>query len=266
MNLNENIFRANDIRGVAYEDLTEDVVFDLGKVLGSIALERGQKRFIVGRDGRKSSPDIFEWLSNGVLSSGCSVIDIGICTSPMFYFSTHNLLEGSGVIITGSHNPSQYNGFKIVFDKKSSTSKQIQGIKEKILKKDFKNGEGATSSISVHKDYVNSIIDDISLKKRLNIAIDCGNGAAGIVAKEIFEGIGCKVTCLNLELDGNFPNHHPDPSRPENLKELIDTVKKNSLDIGLAFDGDADRLGIISSQGNIIYPDMQMIIFFRIHC
>ena len=184
MDLNQNIFRANDIRGIAYEDLSESVVTDLGKALGSESLERNITQFIIGRDARLSSPDIFEWLSSGVLSTGCNVIDIGLVTSPMFYFSTFELSTSSGVVITGSHNPGEYNGFKIVFKNRSTSSEEILDIKRRILKKDFFRGAGTIKSADIKENYIDRIVSDISIKENLKISIDCGNGAAGVVAKK----------------------------------------------------------------------------------
>ena len=261
MTLNKNIFRANDIRGIAYEDLNEDVVVGLGKALGSLTLKSGGNEFLVGRDGRNSSPDMFKWLTRGIIQSGCNVINIGIVPSPVLYFATHKLDCSNGVIITGSHNPSEYNGFKIIINGKSLLSNEIQFIKTIIEKELFEKGLGSIRDISILEEYQQNIINDISLKRPLKIAIDCGNGAGSVHAKDTFEKLGCKVHDLYCELDGDFPNHHPDPSRPENLKDLIDLVVGSNLDIGLAFDGDADRLGVISPSGEIIYPDMQMIIF-----
>ncbi len=263
MDLNQNIFRANDIRGIAYEDLSESVVTDLGKALGSESLERNITQFIIGRDARLSSPDIFEWLSSGVLSTGCNVIDIGLVTSPMFYFSTFELSTSSGVVITGSHNPGEYNGFKIVFENRSTSSEEILDIKRRILKKDFFRGAGTIKSADIKENYIDRIVSDISIKENLKISIDCGNGAAGVVAKKVYEALGCEVIELFGEPDGNFPNHHPDPSKPENVKDLIESVIDNRSKIGLAFDGDADRLGVISPKGKMIYPDMQMILFSK---
>ena len=261
MELNDNIFRANDIRGIAFEDLTEEVVFALGKSLGTESINRKQNDFIIGRDGRVSSPQLFEWLSGGVLSAGCNVIDIGIVPSPVFYHSTFNLNSSSGVVITGSHNPADYNGFKILFNNNSTSSEEIQSIKKRIKEKDFLSGTGNIQSFDVVESYVEEVTNNIKLKRPLNISIDCGNGAASVVAERIYKGLGCEVEGLFCDLDGEFPNHHPDPSRPENVEDLIKSVAKNSSDIGLAFDGDADRLGVISPSGEMIFPDMQMILF-----
>jgi len=261
MEVNQHIFRANDIRGVAYEDLTKEVVIKLGKSLGSEALERGVKDFVIGRDGRLSSPDMYEWLSRGVLSTGCNVINIGIVTSPMFYHSTFVLESASGVVITGSHNPGEYNGFKVVFNNQSTSSEEIVSLKKRILNNDFKTGEGLCRDEDIKESYINEIISSVKLNKQLNISIDCGNGSAGMIAKEVYERLGCNVRELYGDLDGQFPNHHPDPSKVENMIDLIKDVEENQSCVGLAFDGDADRLGVISPKGEIIYPDRQMILF-----
>jgi len=261
MEVNQHIFRANDIRGVAYKDLTEEVVIKLGKSLGSEALERGVKDFVIGRDGRLSSPDMYEWLSRGVLSTGCNVINIGIVTSPMFYHSTFVLESASGVVITGSHNPGEYNGFKVVFNNQSTSSEEIVSLKKRILNNDFKTGEGLCRDEDIKESYINEIISSVKLNKQLNISIDCGNGSAGMIAKEVYERLGCNVRELYGDIDGQFPNHHPDPSKVENMLDLIKDVEENKSCVGLAFDGDADRLGVISPKGEIIYPDRQMILF-----
>ena len=263
MKLNEHIFRANDIRGIAYDDLNEQVVSFLGRSLGSEALSRDIKELIIGRDGRVSSPEIMEWLSSGILSTGCNVIDIGIVTSPMLYHSTFELAASSGVVITGSHNPGEYNGFKIVFKNRSTSSDEILLLKKRIINRDFQFGQGKLDKADIKESYINRIVKSIQLNKALDISIDCGNGAAGVVAKEIYEKLGCNVTELYGNPDGLFPNHHPDPSKKENMLDLIDNVAKNNSAVGLAFDGDADRLGVISPTGEMIYPDRQMILFSR---
>ena len=263
MQLNQNIFRANDIRGIAYEDLTEEVVQSLGKALGSEAIDRNVQEFIVGKDARLSSPQIFDWLSSGIISTGCNVIDIGIVTSPMFYHSTYELNSSSGVVITGSHNPGNYNGFKIVFNNHSTTSEEILHLKQRILEENFRKGKGISKKEDIKETYISRILGSIKLNKNLSISIDCGNGAAGVVAKEVYERLGCNVIELYGEPDGAFPNHHPDPSKLENMEDLIKNVKDNDSLVGLAFDGDADRLGVISPKGEMIFPDRQMIMFSR---
>ena len=263
MDLNQNIFRAYDIRGIAYEDLSEEVVINLGKALGSESLDRGISDFIIGRDGRLSSPQMFDWLSSGVLSTGCNVVDIGLVTSPMFYHSTYELSTSSGTVITGSHNPGEYNGFKIIFDNLPTSSSEILKLKDRILGKDFQSGTGSIEKKDIKQGYIQRIKDNISLKNNLNISIDCGNGAAGLVAKEVYEELGCNVKELYGEVDGSFPNHHPDPSKLENVKDLIRSVQDENSCVGLAFDGDADRLGVVSPEGNLIFPDTQLILFSK---
>ena len=226
MKLNENIFRANDIRGVAFEDLSQEVVFALGKALGTESINRKEDHFILGRDGRVSSPKLFEWLSEGVLSTGCNVIDIGIVPSPVFYHSTFKLNTSNGAVITGSHNPANYNGFKILFSNNSTSSEEIQSIKKRIKERNFFTGNGKIQSIDIIENYIDEVINNIKLKRPLRISIDCGNGAAGVVAERIYKGLGCEVDGLFCDLNGEFPNHHPDPSRPENVEDLIKSVKK----------------------------------------
>ena len=261
MNLNKNIFRAYDIRGIAYEELSQELVVLIGKSLGTKSLDSGNDSLIVGRDGRNSSSDLFEWVTTGVKSTGCKVINIGIVSTPILYFATHSLSCPNGVMITGSHNPGDYNGFKIVEDKRTISGKAIQQIRQNILKKEFQKGRGSEKTFDIKDQYLNSIIKNIELKRPIRMAIDCGNGAASVVAKEVYEGLGCEVHSLFAEVDGNFPNHHPDPSKPENLEDLRKLVEEKDLEIGLAFDGDGDRLGVISKEGKIIFPDMQMILF-----
>jgi len=261
MNLNENIFRAYDIRGIAYEELSKEVVTLIGKSLGSRSLESGLSTMILGRDGRNSSPDMYEWISDGIKSTGCDVIDIGVVSTPILYFATHTLSSPNGIMITGSHNPSNYNGFKIVENKKTISGSSIQGIKKSILKKGFLEGNGSEKSLNLKDKYLRSVLDNIKLERPIRLAIDCGNGAAGVIAEQVYKGLGCEVHSLYTEIDGNFPNHHPDPSKPENLTDLINLVKEEELEVGLAFDGDADRLGVVSKEGKIIFPDMQMVLF-----
>ena len=197
------------------------------------------------------------------MSTGCNVIDIGIVTSPMFYHSTYELNTSSGVVITGSHNPGDYNGFKIVFNNHSTSSEEILNLKKRILEENFREGKGTSEKENIKESYICRILESINLNKNLNISIDCGNGAAGVVARDVYKRLGCNVIELYGEPDGSFPNHHPDPSKLENMHDLIKSVKKNNSVVGLAFDGDADRLGVISPRGEMIYPDRQMIMFSR---
>ena len=261
MNLNENIFRAYDIRGLAYEELSTEVVTLIGKSLGTKSLQSGLSSIVLGRDGRNSSPDMYQWLSDGIKSTGCEVINIGTVSTPMLYFATHTLSSPNGIMITGSHNPADYNGFKIVENKKTISGDSIQKIKERILKQDFIEGSGSEKSLDLKDKYLESVLKNIQLKRPVRLAIDCGNGAASLIAEQIYKGLGCEVHSLYSEIDGNFPNHHPDPSKPENLSDLINLVEEKELEVGLAFDGDADRLGVVSKEGKIIFPDMQMVLF-----
>jgi len=261
MNLNKNIFRAYDIRGLAYEELSTEIVTLIGKSLGSRSLESGLNTIVIGRDGRKSSPDIYEWISAGIKSTGCNVTDIGVVSTPILYFATHTLSSPNGVMITGSHNPANYNGFKIVENKKTISGDSIQKIQERILKNEFIEGNGLEERLELKDKYLSFILDNIKLERPIRLAIDCGNGAAGTIAERVYKELGCEVHSLYTEIDGNFPNHHPDPSKPENLTDLINLVKEKELEVGLAFDGDADRLGVVSKEGKIIFPDMQMVLF-----
>ncbi|MFL2698171.1 MAG: phosphomannomutase/phosphoglucomutase [Gammaproteobacteria bacterium] len=263
MSLNKNIFRAYDIRGIAETDLISGVVVDIGRALGSMVISQGQEEIIVGRDGRLSSPDLFSHLSQGIRSTGVNVINLGEVPTPVLYFATHNLNCTNGVIITGSHNPKDYNGFKIVLDNKTLTEDKIQEILSLIMTQEFVEGSGSITNKNILPLYVETIKKDINLNSPLDIAIDCGNGAASIIAKEVYEAIGCNVISLYDELDGNFPNHHPDPSKEENMTDLRELVLRQELKAGLAFDGDADRLGVVSKLGSIIDADLQMLVFSK---
>ena len=261
--MNQDIFRAYDIRGVAGTDLTEKVVVDIGKALGSLIINQEDSEIIVGRDSRLSSPKLFSYLTQGITSTGVNVIDIGIVPTPVLYFATHKLTSSNGVVITGSHNPKNYNGFKIVLNRKTLSEKGINRILNLVLEKGFPKGEGKIYQEEILNYYSDQITNNIELKSNLNIAIDCGNGAASIIAKQIYEKLGCKVTSLFDELDGNFPNHHPDPSKEENMQDLKRVVLEQKCDLGIAFDGDADRIGVIDDKGNIIRSDMLLAVYAR---
>lgn len=264
LNLNENIFRAYDIRGIAYTDLSKDVVINIGRAIARKVKKNNQNQLIIGRDGRNSSPDMASFLKSGISQEGCNIIDLGIVPTPALYFATYKLESNCAIMITGSHNPSNYNGFKIVINNKALSAEEIQEIKYSILdeyRTPVKLQNIEENQIQILDQYLKSIVNNIHLKKPLNIVIDCGNGAASVIAKEVFEKLGCNVKPLFCELDGNFPNHHPDPSKEENMKDLVSEVKKTSADLGLAFDGDADRLGVVSSSGEIISADRLMILF-----
>ncbi|MGI9227743.1 MAG: phosphomannomutase/phosphoglucomutase [Gammaproteobacteria bacterium] len=262
MKLDPHIFRAYDIRGVVENALTPDVVEVIGQALGSLYPQC--KTVVVGRDGRLSSKTLADRLSQGLITSGVNVIDIGEVPTPVLYYATHKFNTGSGVMVTGSHNPPEYNGLKMVMDSKTLHGDDIQSIYQCLVdNKLVKNATGNTQHEDLMDDYIERITSDVKLSKPLRIGIDCGNGVAGPAALKLFPKLGCEVIDLYCEVDGTFPNHHPNPSEPENLDELIDTVKKNNLDIGLAFDGDGDRVGVIDDKGVVLWADRQMMLYSR---
>ena len=263
MPLAQEIFKAYDIRGIVDQSLTTETVTLIGRALGSIALETGVTSMVIGRDGRLSGPKFADALAEGMLSSGIDVIDIGQVPTPVLYFATYELGTGSGVEITGSHNPPEYNGLKMMIDGVTLSGEQIQVVKQRILDSDFKTGQGTLTRVEMLDKYQQRITSDIKLARPMKVVIDCGNGVAGAVATDIFKGIGCEVTELFCDVDGTFPNHHPDPSQAENLVDLINAVRETDSEFGMAFDGDGDRLGIVTKEGDIIWPDRQMILFAR---
>ena len=262
MKLDPHIFRAYDIRGVVEIALTPDVVEVIGQALGSLYPQC--KTVVVGRDGRLSSKTLSARLSQGLITSGVNVIDIGEVPTPILYYATHKFNTGSGVMVTGSHNPPEYNGLKMVMDSKTLHGDDIQSIyqclEENML---VKNAPGKIQHEDLMDDYIERITSDVKLTKPLRIGIDCGNGVAGPAALKLFKKLGCEIIDLYCEIDGTFPNHHPNPSEPENLDELIEIVKKNNLDIGLAFDGDGDRVGVIDNKGVVLWADRQMMLYSR---
>jgi len=258
-----SIFRAYDIRGVVNRTLTASAVELIGRAIGSEALQRGRDTVVVGRDGRLSGPELSRALIDGIVSTGCHVKDIGCVPTPVLYFATYYLDSQTGVIVTGSHNPPDYNGLKIVIDGETLSGAGIQGLRERIVGHNFISGQGSLETINVVPDYIERIRDDISLARPMRIVIDCGNGVAGSVAPELLRSLGCTVTELFCEVDGNFPNHHPDPSKPENLADLMALVQSRNADIGLAFDGDGDRLGVVTPDGKIVWPDRVLMLFAR---
>ncbi|PCJ48004.1 MAG: phosphoglucomutase [Gammaproteobacteria bacterium] len=258
-----SIFRAYDIRGIVGETLTIEGVRRIGQAIGSEAFERGEQTVIVARDGRTSGPELIQALKEGLLSSGRDVIDIGMVPTPLLYFATHYLESRSGVMLTGSHNPAEYNGLKVVIAGDSLFGDDITGLYNRITSRNLLSGEGRESSKDIMADYVNNITGDIALTQPLKVVIDAGNGIAGAVAPILFQALGCEVIGLHCEVDGNFPNHHPDPSKPENLQDLQDMVLKEKADIGIAFDGDGDRIGIVDSHAKIIWPDKLMMLFSK---
>ena len=258
-----SIFRAYDIRGIVGDTLTAEGVRWIGQAIGSEAYERGEKTVIVARDGRNSGPELIAALKEGILASGRDVIDIGMVPTPLLYFATHYLESRSGVMLTGSHNPAEYNGLKIVLAGDSLHGQAITDLHNRIISRNLLTGEGRESSKDIMADYINNITGDIALTQPLKVVIDAGNGIAGAVAPILFQALGCEVIGLHCEVNGNFPNHHPDPSKVENLTELQEMVIKEKADIGIAFDGDGDRIGIVDSQSNIIWPDKLMMLFSK---
>jgi phosphomannomutase/phosphoglucomutase len=255
------IFKAYDIRGIVGKTLTAEVAEAVGRAIGSRAGALGQRRVCIGRDGRLSGPALSQALARGLQSAGADVIDIGRVTTPMLYFATHHLQTGSGVMVTGSHNPPDYNGLKMVIAGETLSGDAIQELRQRIEAKKFASGNGAYSQTEVAEAYLQRITGDVRLKRKMRIAVDCGNGVPGAFAPELYRRLGCAVEELFCEVDGTFPNHHPDPSQPENLKDLIAALKKGDAEIGLAFDGDGDRLGVVTKQGKVIFADRQLMLF-----
>jgi phosphomannomutase/phosphoglucomutase len=250
------IFRAYDIRGIAGRTLTPEIVRAIGRGLGAMA-----PRFAIGRDGRHSGPVLADALAQGMNEAGADVLDIGMAPTPVTYFAAHHLGCGSCVSVTGSHNPPDYNGLKMVVEGHTLSGDDIQDLRRRIEQGLASAGKGKRSSASVLDAYVERIVGDVKLARPMRIAVDCGNGVAGMIAPRLFRRLGCEVEELFCEVDGSFPNHHPDPSRPENLADLIRTLREGNAEIGLAFDGDGDRLGVVTKDGEIIFPDRQLMLF-----
>ena len=263
MKIPSSIFKAYDIRGIVETELTPEIVKLIGRAVGSESIEKGERGVVVGRDGRLTGPELSEALISGLIESGCHVVNIGMVPSPVVYFATHTKAATSGVMITGSHNPAEYNGLKIMIAGETLSAEKIQSLYTRILENDFKTGSGTSTSINIDQDYINTIKSDINLEKELNIVIDCGNGVAGNIAPQLFEALGVKLSKLFCLVDGRFPNHHPDPSKPKNLEDLIQEVIETKADLGLAFDGDGDRLGLIDNKGKIIWADQQMMLYAK---
>lgn len=262
--LSKTIFKAYDIRGVIDSTLDAGVARAIGQAFGKAALAKGERKVVIGRDGRLSGPALAAALAEGLQAAGVDVIDLGMVATPMVYFAT-NVLEGtrSGIMVTGSHNPPDYNGFKMVLAGEAIYGDAITGLYESIQAHDGKDAEqkGGYSTHDIRAAYIERIVGDVKLARPIKIAVDCGNGVAGAFAGELYRGMGCEVVELFCEVDGHFPNHHPDPAHPENLQDLIRALQDTDAEIGLAFDGDGDRLGIVTKDGQIIYPDRQMMLF-----
>jgi phosphomannomutase/phosphoglucomutase len=261
MLLPPDIFKAYDIRGIVGKTLTPPIVRAVGQALGSLALGRSRDTIVVARDGRLSGPELCRALADGIRASGASVIDIGMVTTPMSYFAAHELGTQCSVAVTGSHNPPDYNGLKMVIDGETLAGDAIAALKDRIEKGELKRGSGTYRTEDIATRYLDRIAGDIKLSRPLKVAVDCGNGVAGAFAPALFRRLSCPVTELFCEVDGNFPNHHPDPSQPKNLQDLIRSLAKTDNELGFAFDGDGDRLGVVTKAGHIIYPDRQLMLF-----
>ncbi len=261
--LSADIFRAYDIRGVVGQSLTAETAYWIGRAVGSQSLAQGEPNVAVGRDGRLSGPELMQRLVQGLLDCGCSVSDLGMVPTPVVYYAAHVLAGKSAVMLTGSHNPPDYNGFKIVIAGDTLAGEQIQALKARIDSNDLSSGVGSVEQVEILERYLEQIRDDIALARQLKVVVDCGNGVAGVIAPQLLESLGCNVIPLYCEVDGNFPNHHPDPGKPENLKDLIARVKAEKADLGLAFDGDGDRVGVVTNTGTIVYPDRLLMLFAK---
>lgn len=259
----EEIFRIYDIRGVVGDTLTPAWAGEIGRAVGSEALDRGDRAVVVGRDGRLSGPSMRDALVSGILASGADVIDVGMAPTPVVYFSTHLLGNGAAVVVTGSHNPPDYNGFKIMAGGETLYDEGIRKLRRRIVNARLATGSGSVRAFDAAPAYLERIVGDVRLKRRLRIVVDCGNGVTGGLAPTLYRRLGCEVIGLHTEVDGAFPNHHPDPGDEKNLKDLKRAVRDRDADLGLAFDGDGDRLGVVTAAGDTVRPDRQMILFAR---
>lgn len=255
------IFKAYDIRGIVDRTLTENAVRAIGHALGSEARTRSLSSIVIGRDGRLSGPSLSASLADGIRAAGIDVIDIGAAPTPVTYFAAHHLGTGSCVSVTGSHNPPEYNGLKMVLGGQTLHGPLIQSLRQRIEDKDFTFGNGTLSQTDVAEAYVERIVSDVRLARPMKVVIDSGNGIAGAIAPQLLSKLGCELVELFCDVDGTFPNHHPDPSKPENLADVIRALKETDAELGLAFDGDGDRLGVVTRDGTIIYPDRQLMLF-----
>lgn len=262
-NIARDIFKAYDIRGIVGKTLTDEAAYLIGKAIAAKAAEKGITRIALGRDGRLSGPELMEHIRRGFTDSGINVLNVGMVATPMLYFAAVNECGGSGVMITGSHNPPDYNGFKMMLGGDTLAGEAIQELLSIIEKDGFAAAgkQGSVTEKDISGEYLKHITGHIRLKRPMNIAIDAGNGVGGAFAGKLYKGLGNEVTELFCDVDGTFPNHHPDPSKPKNLQDLIAALKNGDAEIGLAFDGDADRLGVVTKDGNIIYPDRQLMLF-----
>ncbi len=259
----DSIFRAYDIRGVFGDTLTAETAYWIGRAIGSQSLAQGEPNVSVGRDGRLSGPVLVQQLIQGIADSGCHVSDVGLVPTPALYYAANVLAGKSGVMLTGSHNPRDYNGFKIVIAGDTLANEQIQALHDRLKNNDLASGKGTVEKVEILDSYFNYIKNDIVLAKKLKVVVDCGNGAAGVIAPQLIEALGCEVIPLFCDVDGNFPNHHPDPGKLENLEDLIAKVKETGADLGLAFDGDGDRVGVVTNKGTVVFPDRLLMLFAK---
>jgi phosphomannomutase/phosphoglucomutase len=255
------IFKAYDIRGVVGKTLTPAIVELIGQALGSEALDRGRTTVVIGRDGRLSGPELGAALAAGLRRSGADVIDVGQVATPMLYFATHRFDTLTGVMVTGSHNPPEYNGLKMMLAGETLAGEAIQQLKARIEQGKLARGAGGYRTDDVREDYLRRITGDVRLSRPMKLVVDCGNGVAGATAPELYRRLGCEVTELFCDVDGRFPNHHPDPSQPKNLLDVQRALAADKGELGLAFDGDGDRLGVVTKSGSIIFPDRQLMLF-----
>ena len=260
-NLPKEIFKAYDIRGIVGQTLTSEIVKAIGHAIGSEALARKQHTIVIGRDGRLSGVEFSAALAHGIQNSGINVIDVGRVATPMVYFAAYQLDTHSAVMITGSHNPPDYNGLKMVLGGETLSGDSIQGLRTRIEQNNLSHGSGNYAQHDINEEYLERIVTDINLARPMKITVDCGNGVAGDFAAILYRRLGCEVTEMFCDVDGNFPNHHPDPSQPENLRDLINALSSNDSELGLAFDGDGDRLGVVTKDGKIIFPDRQLMLY-----
>lgn len=259
--LDQTIFRAYDIRGIVDESLTDQSVYHLGRSFATQAQSQGATEVVVAADGRLSGPALKGFFCDGLRDGGCDVIDVGYVATPLLYFAAHQRDNKTGVMITGSHNPANYNGFKMMIAGNTLSGDDIQALKNRMLEQDYSSGEGAYQEQEIRSSYLEYVINDIKLSSDMTVVVDCGNGIPGNTAPELFERLGCKVIPLFCDVDGTFPNHHPDPGKPANLQDVIAKVAETGADLGLAFDGDGDRLGVVTNSGKIIYPDRYTMLF-----
>jgi phosphomannomutase/phosphoglucomutase len=261
--MNPKVFREYDVRGVVGQDLNEEFVYELGQAIGTYAVRHGAKTMTLGKDCRLSSESYASSMKNGLMSTGLHVIDIGLCATPMLYFSIRHLHTEGGVMITGSHNPPEFNGFKICIGPDSIYGEEIQELLRIMEKGKYLSGKGSSENKNIFFDYQECIFNDIRIKPGLRVAVDAGNGVGGFFSSSLFDRFGCTIYPIYCDVDGHFPNHFPDPTIPENLADLISLVKSEKADVGIAFDGDADRIGVVTDLGDILYGDEILLLFSR---